>query len=101
VRVLVIVERGINIDTSFIEEQVNTVVSVNSTPQEEGVALFTCGQANPPYDWAESFILIGECTDSFEKDPTATINANEDVLGTLVSMLQTLQDAEVETAGTE
>lgn len=100
-KVLVIVERGIQLDKAFIEQQVNTTVSVNSMPSDEGVAIFTCGQANPPFQWADSVILVGECSAEFEKEPNAMIDRNDDVLGILVSMLQTLQDTEVETADSE
>lgn len=79
----------------------NTIVNVNSTPQDEGVAIYTCGQPNPPFEWADSFILVGECSAEFEREPNTKIDGNEDVLGILVSMLQTLQDTEVETADSE
>jgi hypothetical protein len=100
-RVLVIAERGITLDKSFIEQQVNTTVSINSEPTEDGVAIYTCGQPDPPVEWADSVILVGECSAELAKEPSARINREDDVLGTLVSMLQTLQDTEVEMADSE
>jgi hypothetical protein len=91
----------VSIDKTFIEEQVNTVVTQNTVPEDVGVAIWVCGQANPPFDWAEQFIQVGECAVESEQNPSAVIDAQGDVLGELTSILQTLQDSEVDMPDTE
>lgn len=100
-RVLLIVQRGLTIDKEFLADQANTIVTQNSVPSDVGVAIWTCGQPDPPFEWAETIIQIGECLMEGDMQPDTVINAQDDFNGQLVSMVQTLQDSEIEVPDTE
>jgi len=95
-RLLVVVDQEIRLDTERLSSISKEDVSINS-PTKEGISVYTCGKPVPwDHDWT-AFIQIGMCAAERKQEPSIVIDKNSDALGELLEFIATLHDADTGT----
>lgn len=101
-KILIVLEQGIQLDTTQLEARLHIDVKTNSFPVEEGVAIFSCGQTLDPSMWEpDTIIKVGTCEAYPGLNYNARIDSSHDWEPELYELLETQQTSNIEGLDTE
>lgn len=84
-KILVIVDQDLQIDTSYISTQLKEEVTLNSI-SPDGVSIFQCGRPLPQNEW-DWIGMVGTCNAPMDIDVEVEIPLQEDPIGNLITAL--------------